>query len=48
MAHRCSFIAIHLPGIKKNLQVVCIIESYKIDADVEKISLKNPSLALGL
>ena len=24
------------------MQIVCIIESYKINADVEKISLKNP------
>ena len=23
-------------------QIVCIVESYKINADVEKISLKNP------
>ena len=24
------------------VQIVCIIESYQINADVEKISLKNP------
>ena len=32
--HWCSFIAIHLPAIIFFLQIVCIIESYKINADL--------------